>query len=105
MIPSKQWRQTKKRYYANLHLPVDPERYVARYRKRLDEGLEQVAEAVLSNQIDIDKDQLVLDELEAEPAAPDLESTRDAIFGDIGTVGSESSVGVTLIPGKLVVPQ
>ena len=86
MIPSKQWRQTKKRHYANLHLPIDPQRYVARYRKRLDEGLEQVAEAVLSHQVDIDKDQLVLDDFEAEPAEPDLETTRDAIFGEIGTV-------------------
>ena len=86
LISSKQWRQSKKRYYAHLHLPHDPERYVARYRQRLDDGLEQVAEAVLSNHIDIEKGQLVLEALEAEPAAPDLESTRDAIFGEIGTV-------------------
>jgi hypothetical protein len=86
LIPSKQWRQAKKRYYAHLHLPPDPERYVARYRQRLDQGLEQVADAVLSNQIDIDKGQLVLEALEAEPATPDLESTRDAILGEIGTM-------------------
>ncbi len=86
LIASKQWRQGKKRYYAHLNLPQDPERYVARYRKRLNEGLEQVAEAVLSNQVDIEKNQLVLEALEAEPTIADLESTRDAIFGEIGTV-------------------
>lgn len=86
LITSRQWRQSKKRYYAHLHLPADPERYVARYKKRLDEGLEQVAEAVLSNHIDIEKDQLVMEALEAEAVSPELEPTRDAIFGEIGAV-------------------
>jgi hypothetical protein len=45
-----------------------------------------VAEAVLSNNIDIEKDQLVLEALEAEAVSSDLEPTRDAIFGEIGTV-------------------
>ena len=38
LITSRQWRQGKKRYYAHLNLPADPERYVDRYKQRLDEG-------------------------------------------------------------------
>ena len=59
---------------------------MARYKQQLDEGLEQVAEAVLSKHIDIEKGQLVMEALEAEAVSPDLEPTRDAIFGEIGAV-------------------
>ncbi len=86
LIPSNEWKQARKRYYTRLKLPIDPKRYVAKYTQQLEDGLEQVAEAVRTEVIGIEKDQLSLEKLEAEPSSPEVEPVRDALFGDVGTV-------------------
>lgn len=86
LIPSTEWKQKRKRYYTSLELPMDAERYVSRYTQELEYGLERVAEAVRTEVIGIEKDQLALDKLEAEPVSPEVEPVRDAIFGEVGTV-------------------
>jgi TnpA family transposase len=86
LIPSGEWRQGKNGYYKRLKLPIDPQRYVAKYTKQLEEGLEQVAEAVRTGVIGIEKDQLALGKLEAEPTSPEVEPVRDALFGEVGPV-------------------
>jgi hypothetical protein len=86
LIPSSEWQEARKRYYNHLKLPMDPARYVVKYTRQLEQGLEQVAEAVRTEVIGIEKDALVLDKLEAEPFSPDVEPVRDALFREIGTV-------------------
>ena len=86
LISSDEWKRVRKRYYRSLKLPIDPERYVAKYTQQLEVGLDQVADAVRKNVIGIKKDQLSLGQLEAEPLSPQVETVRDALFGEIGSV-------------------
>ena len=86
LIPSSEWKQARKRYYTRLKLPTDPERYVSKYTQQLEYGLEQVAEAVRTEVINIEKDELALGTLEAEKLSPEVEPVRDALFGAVGTV-------------------
>jgi TnpA family transposase len=86
LIPSREWRQGRKGYYRRLKLPVDPQRYVTQYTHQLEDGLEQVAEAVRSGVIGIENDELALGKLEAEPTSPEVEPVRDALFGEVGPV-------------------
>ena len=86
LIPSVEWNQKRKRYYANLKLPMAAEQYVSRYTQHLEAGLERVAEAVRTEVIGIEQDQLSLDKLEAELLPPAVEPVRDAIFAEIGKV-------------------
>lgn len=86
LIPSSEWKQARKRYYTRLKLPIDPKQYVSKYTEELQYGLEQVAEAVRTEVIGIEKDQLSLGKLEAELASPDVEPVRDALFSEVGAV-------------------
>ena len=86
LIPSSEWKQARKRYYSRLKLPVDPKQYVAKYTEELQYGLEQVAEAVRTEIIGIEKGQLSLGKLEAELASPNVEPVRDALFSEVGAV-------------------
>jgi TnpA family transposase len=86
LIPSDEWRRTKKRYYNRLKLPIDPKRYISQYKEQLEFGLDQVAEAVRTDVIGIEEDHLVLESLEAESVSPDVEPARDALFSDVGPV-------------------
>ncbi|MCP4901118.1 MAG: Tn3 family transposase, partial [bacterium] len=86
LIPSSEWKQARKRYYTSLKLPTDPERYVSKYTQQLEYGLEQVAEAVRTELISIEQDELSLSKLEAEEVSPEVEPVRDALFGEVGTV-------------------
>ena len=86
LISSSEWKRARKRYYSSLKLPIDPERYVAKYTQQLQVGLEQVAEAVRTEVVGIEKNQLSLGKLEAEALSPQVEPVRDALFGEIGSV-------------------
>jgi hypothetical protein len=86
LIPSSEWKQARKRYYTRLKLPIDPKKYVAKYTEELQYGLEQVAEAVRTEVIGIEGDQLSLGKMEAEPSSPEVEPVRDALFSEVGAV-------------------
>jgi TnpA family transposase len=86
LIPSDAWRQERNGYYRRLKLPVDPQQYIAKYTQQLEDGLEQVAEAVRTGVIAIEQDELALGKLEAEPTSPHVEPVRDALFAAVGSV-------------------
>jgi hypothetical protein len=67
-------------------LPLDPQQYITKYTQQLEDGLEQVTEAVRTGVIAIEKDELALGKLEAEPTSPQVEPVRDALFAEVGPV-------------------
>ena len=86
LIPSKQWAETRKRYYKQLNVPLEPDKFLSRFTPLVKTGLKGVAEVVEAGEIAIEQGELQLHKLEAEEISPEVERVRKALFKEVGTV-------------------
>jgi TnpA family transposase len=86
LIPAKEWAETRKRYYQQLSVPMEPGEFVSRFTPLVEAGLKGVAKAVEAGEISIDRGELQLHKLEAEETSPEVERVRQALFQQVGTI-------------------
>lgn len=86
LIPSKQWAETRKRYYKQLNVPLESDEFLSRFTPLIESGLKSVAKVVEAGEIAIEQGELQLHKLEAEEKSPEVERVRKALFKEVGTV-------------------
>lgn len=86
LIPEAEWTTHHRRFYAQLGLPLDAAHYTPQLLATLEAGLVSLAEAVDVGVVSVDDRGLHLKALDAEETPPQVATTRDAIFQEVGTI-------------------
>jgi hypothetical protein len=86
LIPDAEWERHRQRFYHQLGVPLQASSYTPRLLVNLEVGLTSLAEAVEAGDVAVDDQGVHLQALEAEEVPPDLESTKQALFQEVGVV-------------------
>ncbi|RTL46286.1 MAG: Tn3 family transposase [Burkholderiales bacterium] len=85
LIPPKEWEANSKALIRALSLTDDPDKYLERVLKKVDECIRQLCEAVKNGLVTIDnKGEMHIDPIQALEVEPEVTHTRDALFNIIG---------------------
>ena len=86
LISEAEWEAQRHRFYQQLGVPLQASSYIPQLLANLEVGLTSLAEAVEARDVAVDDQGLHLQALEAEAVPPDLESTKQALFQEVGVV-------------------
>jgi hypothetical protein len=86
LIPDTEWERHRHRFYQQLGVPLQASSYTPQLLANLEAGLTSLAEAVEAGEVGVDDQGGHLKALEAEEVPPDLESTKQALFQEVGGV-------------------
>jgi TnpA family transposase len=86
LIPETEWNAHRRRFYTQLGLPMQAARYTPQLVANLEAGLASLAEAVDAEDVVVDASGIHLKAMEAEETPPQLESTRYALFREVGII-------------------
>jgi TnpA family transposase len=86
LIPDAEWERHRQRFYHQLGVPLQASSYTPQLLANLEAGLTSLAEAVEAGEVGVDDQGVHLQALEAEEVPADLESTKQALFQEVGVV-------------------